>query len=76
MVTLDVVHADPAALHADLEQRLGGTVLSCTVTEVDYVRDVSIVDVRFRRPAAAKPRTVARTRTPYPTVTSGGGHVR
>ncbi|GGV20785.1 DUF4956 domain-containing protein [Actinomadura cremea] len=68
VVTLDVVHADPAALHADLEQRLGGTVLSCTVTEVDYVRDVSIVDVRYRLPAAPKPR--ARDtgfRTPYPT---------
>ncbi|MFD0902792.1 DUF4956 domain-containing protein [Actinomadura sediminis] len=65
VVTLDVVHADPAALHADLEQRLGGTVLSCTVTEVDYVRDVSIVDVRYRRPAA-KPRPAA-IRTPYPT---------
>ncbi|MBE1533536.1 DUF4956 domain-containing protein [Actinomadura algeriensis] len=76
VVTLDVVHADPAALHADLEKRLGGTVLSCTVTEVDYVRDVSIVDVRFRRPAAAKPRPVPETRTPYPTVTSGGGGVR
>ncbi|MEV5831724.1 DUF4956 domain-containing protein [Spirillospora sp. NPDC052242] len=65
VVTLDVVHADPAALHADLEQRLGGTVLSCTVTEVDYVRDVSIVDVRYRR-AAPKPRP-AEIRTPYPT---------
>ncbi|RSN40943.1 MULTISPECIES: DUF4956 domain-containing protein [Actinomadura] len=65
VVTLDVVHADPAALHADLEHRLGGTVLSCTVTEVDYVRDVSIVDVRYRR-AEQKPRP-ADVATPYPT---------
>ncbi|OLT17508.1 DUF4956 domain-containing protein [Actinomadura sp. CNU-125] len=74
VVTLDVVHADPAALHADLEHRLGGTVLTCTVTEVDYVRDVSVVDVRFRLPVA-KPRSVHQTRTPYPTVSParGGG---
>ncbi|TDD80095.1 DUF4956 domain-containing protein [Actinomadura darangshiensis] len=48
LITLDVIHRDDAALRADLENRLGGTVLRQSVTEVDYVRDVMVVDVRFR----------------------------
>ena len=38
-VTLDVVHADDAALVADLERRLGGQVLHHQVKDIDYVRD-------------------------------------
>ncbi|MFG2022050.1 DUF4956 domain-containing protein [Actinomadura geliboluensis] len=49
LITLDVVHHDDSALRADLESRLGGTILRQSVTEVDYVRDVMVVDVRFRR---------------------------
>ncbi|MCG5220092.1 DUF4956 domain-containing protein [Streptosporangium sp. KLBMP 9127] len=48
VVTLDVVHADPRSLHADLENRLRAPVLQCIVNEVDYVRDVMVVDVRYR----------------------------
>jgi Domain of unknown function (DUF4956) len=48
LVTLDVVHSDPVRLRADLESRIGGRVLRSIVTEVDYVRDVMVVDVRFR----------------------------
>jgi hypothetical protein len=48
VVTLDVVHPDPHALRGELERRLGGTVLQCSVTQVDYVRDVTVVDVRYR----------------------------
>ncbi|TMR10141.1 DUF4956 domain-containing protein [Nonomuraea turkmeniaca] len=47
MVTLDVVHADPDLLRADLESRLRARVLQCVVTQVDYVRDVTVVDVRY-----------------------------
>jgi hypothetical protein len=47
-VTLDVVHADDAALVADLERRLGGQVLRHRVTDIDYVRDTMDVDVRYR----------------------------
>ena len=49
LITLDVVHGDDQALRADLESRLGGIVLRQSVTEVDYVRDVMVVDVRYRR---------------------------
>jgi hypothetical protein len=47
-VTLDTVHADDAALVADLERRLGGRVMHHEVNEVDYVRDMMVVDVRYR----------------------------
>jgi uncharacterized protein DUF4956 len=47
-ITLDVVHADDAALVADLERRLGGQVIHHQVKEVDYVRDTTVVDVRYQ----------------------------
>ena len=53
-VHLDVVHADDASLVADLERRLGGTVMHHEVNDVDYVRQTMLVDVRYRagtRPA-------------------------
>ncbi|MGH3661589.1 MAG: DUF4956 domain-containing protein [Micromonosporaceae bacterium] len=58
IVKLDVVHGDDAALLADLERRLGGQVRRLLVCEVDYVRDVTVVDVRYRvaGQAAAPPR--------------------
>ena len=64
-VTLDVVHADDAALVADLERRLGGRVVRHQVDEVDYVRDTMIIDVRYRTPSA---RT--RLAGPEPTMTT------
>jgi hypothetical protein len=47
-VLLDAVHADTAALHADLERRLGGQILHCVVTDVDYVAGTTKCDVRLR----------------------------
>jgi hypothetical protein len=47
-VTLDTIHADDAALVADLERRLGGRVMHHEVNDVDYVRNTMIVDVRYR----------------------------
>jgi hypothetical protein len=47
-VTLDVVHADDAALVADVESRLGGQVMHHQVNEIDYVRQTMVVDVRYR----------------------------
>ncbi|MFJ6747720.1 DUF4956 domain-containing protein [Streptomyces sp. NPDC091266] len=58
VVTLDVVHTDQDALRADLAHRLGEP-LRWTVQEVDFVRDLMVVDVRFRVPelSAAASRT-------------------
>ncbi len=53
ILTLDVVHEDPVALRQDLEARLRGRVKKVEVTEVDYVRDLMIVDVRFQAPRIA-----------------------
>ncbi|WP_041626780.1 DUF4956 domain-containing protein [Stackebrandtia nassauensis] len=47
-VVLDVLHSDQTALVADLERRLGGRVLHHIVTDVDFVRETTTVDVRFR----------------------------
>ena len=54
-VHLDVVHSDDASLVADLERRLGGTVLHHEVNDVDYVRKTMLVDVRYRAGAAPAP---------------------
>ena len=47
-ITLNTVHTDEAALIADLESRLGGQVMHHEVNQVDYVRQMMIVDVRYR----------------------------
>ncbi len=47
-VHLDVIHSDDAALVADLERRLGGTVMHHEVNDIDYVRETMVVDVRYR----------------------------
>ncbi|MER6385773.1 DUF4956 domain-containing protein, partial [Streptomyces sp. NPDC001127] len=52
VVTLDTVHQNPAALRADLVRRLGQP-LHWTVMEVDFVRDLTVVDVRYREPVTA-----------------------
>ena len=59
-VLLDAVHAERAALHGDLERRLGGKVLRCVVTDVDYVAGTTRCDVRFRAAAAATGADAAR----------------
>ncbi|MER6573008.1 DUF4956 domain-containing protein [Streptomyces sp. NPDC001093] len=51
VVTLDTVHEDPAALRTDLARRLGEP-LHWTVMEVDFVRDLTVVDVRYRESTA------------------------
>ncbi|MEU9114891.1 DUF4956 domain-containing protein [Streptomyces sp. NPDC048483] len=49
VITLDVVHSGEDALRADLTRRLGEP-LTWTVKQVDFVRDLMVVDVRFRVP--------------------------
>jgi Domain of unknown function (DUF4956) len=57
-ITLDKVHHNDDALVADLERRLGGKVMHHQVNDIDYVRDVMVVDVRYQvapRIAAKQP---------------------
>jgi hypothetical protein len=61
LVTLDVVHPTEALLVADLESRLGGKVRRHFVREVDYVRDITVVDVRYAPPGRAR-RTFTQDR--------------
>ncbi|WP_369368602.1 DUF4956 domain-containing protein [Streptomyces sp. CG4] len=69
VVTLDTVHQNPAALRADLVRRLGQP-LHWTVMEVDYVRDLTVVDVRYREPVTAPAgRGAARAAAPSPRTT-------
>lgn len=47
VVTLDRVYPDEGHLRHDLESRLGGKVRRVFVRETDYVRDTTVVDVRY-----------------------------
>ena len=49
-ITLDAAYPDPGQLLSALEHLLGGKVNHCVVVELDLVRDVTIVDVRFTLP--------------------------
>ncbi|MGW0534131.1 DUF4956 domain-containing protein [Streptomyces sp. NPDC003032] len=49
VITLDAVFREETALRAELARRLGEP-LGWTVREVDYVRDLMILEVRFRQP--------------------------
>ena len=52
IVTLDAAYTDEVQLTRRLEELLGATVTRLIVNEVDLVRDLTEVDVRFRiRPA-------------------------
>jgi adenylylsulfate kinase-like enzyme len=45
-----VAYLDRAELHRALQRLLAAEVRHCVVLEVDMVRDVTVVDVRFRNP--------------------------
>lgn len=47
-ITLDRAYADRLELRAALEQLLGARIRHVVVCELDLVRDVTVVDVRFR----------------------------
>jgi hypothetical protein len=69
LVTLDVVHPTETALVADLERRLGGKMTRVIVKQVDYVRDTTIVDVRYSAPVQRR-RARARAESALTEVTS------
>jgi hypothetical protein len=52
VVTLDTVHPHEEALRLDLEARLNARVLHMLVRQTDFVREVTVVDVRLRPLAA------------------------
>lgn len=56
-ITLDTIHDDEAALKADLERRLHVEILDYTILRVDYVMEVTELDVQYadRRQAAKEP---------------------
>lgn len=47
VVVLDMVYPDEAAMRADLEVRLSGSVKRMFVRETDFVKDTTVVDVRY-----------------------------
>ena len=59
VVTLDMVYPTEAHLRTDLESRLGGKVKRLFVKETDYVRDTTVVDVRYV-PVSRLPRRERR----------------
>ena len=50
LVRLDRAIADEVELRGELERRLGASVTSATVQDLDFVNDITLVDVRFRVP--------------------------
>ncbi|GAB3662771.1 hypothetical protein GCM10027596_24970 [Nocardioides korecus] len=59
IVTLDTVHASEEDLRADLEERMNCKVLHVIVRQVDYVREVTVLDLRMRpRPGKPAARSV------------------
>ena len=60
VITVDAVYPSEAALHDRLEELLGATVEHMVVLSTDLVRDLTIVDVRYRqgtRPGVVRPLT-------------------
>ena len=51
-ITLDCIHTDDTALRADVEHRLGVRVTDMTVMEIDYVRDITRLIIRYADPTA------------------------
>jgi hypothetical protein len=47
VVTLDVAYLDRSELHRALQRLLAAEVRHVVVLEIDMVRDVTVVDVRF-----------------------------
>lgn len=61
IIRLDRAEPDEDMLRILVGERLGGTVTSLTVQELDLVNDTTLVDVRFRTDAVARPAGERRT---------------
>jgi hypothetical protein len=53
-IILDTIHSTDQSLRADLEKRLNVRVLDYAITNVDYVREITVLNVRYatERPAS------------------------
>lgn len=61
IIRLDRAEPDEDMLRVLVGERLGGTVTSLTVQELDLVNDTTLVDVRFRTDAVARPARARHT---------------
>lgn len=62
LLTVDAAFSDEWALREHIERRLGVQVRHCVVQELDFVRDLTVVDVRYRLPR--RPLIVAAASEP------------
>jgi Domain of unknown function (DUF4956) len=46
-ITLDIIHTNEHDLRADLEKRLNVRVLDYAIAHVDYVREITVLNVRY-----------------------------
>lgn len=60
LVTLDAAYTDESRLRARLEILLGAEITEMTTNSVDLVRDLTVVDVRFRLLDLDPPRVPVR----------------
>ena len=67
LLVLDEVYADETALRAEVERRMGARPIGLTMLEIDYVRDITRLEVEYGPqsaptpapdPLLARPRTV------------------
>jgi hypothetical protein len=63
LLTIDAAIADEDELREHVEHRLGVQIRKLTVQQLDFVRDLTLVDVRCRRRARAVPTGAAQ---PHP----------
>lgn len=63
VVRLDRAIADEGELRGELERRLGAVVTAFTVQSVDFVNDLTLVDVRYRLHATATSRAARSAET-------------
>jgi len=63
-ITLDAAYPDAARLEEALEKLLGAQVLHAATMQLDLVRDLTVVDVRYRLPCAPRRKVGVGASTP------------
>lgn len=71
-VVLDRAVADQEALHTELASLLGAQILQTQTIELDLVRDVTVVEVRFRRSTHTDEPTRSRRALRMPVALEAG----